>query len=110
LYAHPDAFLKRWEIFPDGTKLINPVLDQAALERYGMIVQKNEGPSGLPEKEKDNRPYLIVSGQIPRETSYEKGFPLQYAEVEGKGLESTRQGYDRLCEIIGVLPWRWRTG
>jgi 7,8-dihydropterin-6-yl-methyl-4-(beta-D-ribofuranosyl)aminobenzene 5'-phosphate synthase len=86
LYAHPDAFLKRWDIFPDGTKLINPVLDQAALEQYGMIVQKNEGPSGLPEQEKDNGPYLIVSGQIPRETSYEKGFPLQYAEVEGKGL------------------------
>jgi 7,8-dihydropterin-6-yl-methyl-4-(beta-D-ribofuranosyl)aminobenzene 5'-phosphate synthase len=85
LYAHPDAFLKRWDIFPDGTKLINPILDQAALEQQGMIVQKNEGPSGLPE-EKDNHPYLIVSGQIPRQTSYEKGFPLQYAEVEGKGL------------------------
>lgn len=85
LYAHPDAFLKRWDIFPDGTRLINPILDQAALEQHGMIVQKNEGPSGLPEQRKDD-PYLIVSGQIPRETSYEKGFPPQYAEVEGKGL------------------------
>lgn len=85
LYAHPDAFLKRWDIFPDGTRLINPVLDQAALEQQGVIVQKNEGPSGLPEQ-KDDEPCLIVSGQIPRETSYEKGFPPQYAEVEGKGL------------------------
>lgn len=85
LYAHPDAFLKRWDIFPDGTRLINPILDQAALEQHGIIVQKNEGPSGLPEQRKDD-PYLIVSGQIPRETSYEKGFPPQYAEVEGKGL------------------------
>lgn len=84
LYAHPDAFLKRWDIFPDGTKLINPILDQAALEQHGMIVQKNEGPSGLPEQKDD--PYLIVSGQIPRETGYEKGFPPQYAEIEGKGL------------------------
>jgi 7,8-dihydropterin-6-yl-methyl-4-(beta-D-ribofuranosyl)aminobenzene 5'-phosphate synthase len=87
LYVHPDAFLKRWDIFPDGTKLINPILDQAALEQQGMIVQKNEGPIGLPEKEKDNgHSYLMVSGQIPRETTYEKGFPLQYAEIEGKGL------------------------
>jgi 7,8-dihydropterin-6-yl-methyl-4-(beta-D-ribofuranosyl)aminobenzene 5'-phosphate synthase len=87
LYVHPDAFLKRWDIFPDGTKLINPILDQAALEQQGMIVQKNEGPIGLPEKEKANdHSYLIVSGQIPRETTYEKGFPLQYAEAEGKGL------------------------
>jgi 7,8-dihydropterin-6-yl-methyl-4-(beta-D-ribofuranosyl)aminobenzene 5'-phosphate synthase len=84
LYAHPDAFLKRWDIFPDGTRLINPILDQAALEQHGMSVQKNKGPSGLPEEKDD--PYLIVSGQIPRETSYEKGFPFQYAEVEGKEL------------------------
>ena len=86
LYAHPDAFLKRWDIFPDGIKLMNPILDQAALEQYGMIVQKNEGPTGLPEQQKDNGPYLIVSGQIPRETSYEKGYPSQYSEVEGNGL------------------------
>jgi len=49
-----------------------------------MIVQKNEGPIGLPE-EKDDK-YLLISGQIPRETSYEKGFPPQYAEIDGKGL------------------------
>ena len=85
LYAHPDAFLKRWDIFPDGTRLINPILDQASHEQHGMIMQKNEGPTGLPEEKKDD-PYLIVSGQIPRETSYEKGFPAQYAEVEGNGL------------------------
>jgi 7,8-dihydropterin-6-yl-methyl-4-(beta-D-ribofuranosyl)aminobenzene 5'-phosphate synthase len=84
LYAHPDAFLKRWDIFPDGTKLFNPILDQAALEQQGMIVQKNEGPSGLPEQKDD--PCLIVSGEIPRETSYEKGYSPQYAEIEGKGL------------------------
>ena len=86
LYAHPDAFLKRWNIFPDGTRLINSILDQAALEQHSIIVEKNEVPSGLPE-EKD--PCLIVSGQIPRETSYGKGFPPQYAEIEGKGLFMT---------------------
>ena len=84
LYAHPDAFLKRWDISPDGTRLINPILDKATLEKHGMIVQKNDGPIGLPE-EKDDK-YLLISGQIPRETSYEKGFPPQYAEIDGKGL------------------------
>jgi hypothetical protein len=49
-------------------------------------VEKNEVPSGLPE-EKD--PCLIVSGQIPRETSYEMGFPPQYAEIEERGLFMT---------------------
>jgi 7,8-dihydropterin-6-yl-methyl-4-(beta-D-ribofuranosyl)aminobenzene 5'-phosphate synthase len=83
LYAHPDAFLKRWNIFPDGTRLINPILDEAALKEHGAIMQKNEVPTGLPD---EKSPRLIVSGQIPRETGYEKGFPPQYAEVEGTGL------------------------
>ena len=83
LYVHPDAFLKRWVIFPDGTKLIFPILDETALKDQGVIVQKNEGPTGLPD-EVDS--HLVVSGQIPRETSYEKGFPPQYAEIEKKGM------------------------
>jgi 7,8-dihydropterin-6-yl-methyl-4-(beta-D-ribofuranosyl)aminobenzene 5'-phosphate synthase len=85
LYAHPDAFLKRWDIFPDGTRVINPILDKATLEKHDMIVQKNVGSCGLPEEQNDG-PYLIVSGQIPRQTSYERGYPPQYAEIEGKGL------------------------
>jgi 7,8-dihydropterin-6-yl-methyl-4-(beta-D-ribofuranosyl)aminobenzene 5'-phosphate synthase len=83
LYAHPDAFLKRWDIFPDGTKLVNPILDEAILKQNGIEVQKNEGATALPSK---NDPFVIISGQIPRETSYEIGFPPQYAEIEGKGL------------------------
>lgn len=85
LYVHPDAFLKRWDIFPDGTRLVNPILDETALKELGVIVQKNEGPTGLPEEEEEES-YLVVSGQIPRETSYEKGFPPQFAEIEKKGL------------------------
>lgn len=83
LYAHPDAFLKRWDIFPDGTRLLNPVLDEAMLKEHGVIIQKNEEPTLLPD---EKHPCLAISGQIPRETAYEKGFPPQYAEIEGKGL------------------------
>lgn len=83
LYAHPDAFLKRWDVFPDGTRLVNPVLDEGVLKRNGILVQKNEGATALPS---EKEPCVIVTGQIPRETSYEKGYPPQYAEIEGKGL------------------------
>jgi 7,8-dihydropterin-6-yl-methyl-4-(beta-D-ribofuranosyl)aminobenzene 5'-phosphate synthase len=83
LYVHPDAFLKRWDIFPDGTKLANPVLDEDVLHESGITVQSNEGPTGLPD---EKNPCLAITGQIPRETAYEKGFPPQYAEIEGRGL------------------------
>lgn len=83
LYAHPNAFLKRWDVYPDGTKLVNPILDEAVLKQNGILVQKNEGATALPS---ENEPLVIVTGHIPRETSYEKGFPPQYAEIEGKGL------------------------
>ena len=81
LYVHPDVFLKRWDIFPDGTKLLNPVLDEAAIQKQAKVL-KNDGPTALPEED----PCLLISGQIPRETSFEKGFPVQYAEVEGGAL------------------------
>ena len=84
LYLHSDAFLKRWIVFPDGTRLLLPILEQSALIKQNAIVKKNEMPTGLPDEEENSR--LIISGQIPRETSYEKGFPPQYAEIEGKGL------------------------
>lgn len=83
LYVHPDAFLKRYFIFPDGTKLAQPVLDELALSRQGAEVIKSERPTWLPE---GRDPVLALTGEIPRETSYEIGFPTQYAEVEGKGL------------------------
>ena len=83
LYVHPDAFLKRHFIFPDGTKLALPVLDELALRRQGAVVIKSERPTGLPE---GRDPVLALTGEIPRETSYEIGFPTQYAEIDGKGL------------------------
>lgn len=83
LYVHPDAFLKRWDIFPDGTRLANPVLDEGILRESGIAVKRSEAPTGLPD---ERNPCLAITGQIPRETTYEKGFPPQYAEIEGRGL------------------------
>jgi len=62
LYAHPDAFLKHWDIYPDGTKLANPVLDEAVLNGSGITVQRNEAQTGLPD---ERIPWLVITGQIP---------------------------------------------
>jgi 7,8-dihydropterin-6-yl-methyl-4-(beta-D-ribofuranosyl)aminobenzene 5'-phosphate synthase len=77
LYLHPDAFLRRWLILPDGTKARMPSLDEKLLESLGGSIHKSDKPTILPNKE---NPFLLMTGQIPRKTSFEKGFPYQYAE------------------------------
>ena len=77
IYTHPDAFLRRWEIFPDGKRARSPVLDEQQLQQLGAKIHKNTGIGYLPSEES---PLLAITGEIPRETSFEKGFPYQYAE------------------------------
>ena len=77
IFTHPDAFLRRWEIFPDGKRAKSPILDEQLLQQLGAIIHKNTAVTYLPSKES---PLLAITGEIPRETSFEKGFPYQYAE------------------------------
>jgi 7,8-dihydropterin-6-yl-methyl-4-(beta-D-ribofuranosyl)aminobenzene 5'-phosphate synthase len=87
IIVHPDAFLKRWLIYPDGRKAKMPVLEEQILSRKGAIIHKNRNVNFLPLKEHNHDynnstagPSLLITGQIPRETSFEKGFPFQYIE------------------------------
>lgn len=87
IIVHPDAFLKRWLIFPDGRKAKMPVLEEQILSRKGAIIHKNRNVNFLPLKEHNHDynnstagPSLLITGQIPRETNFEKGFPFQYIE------------------------------
>jgi 7,8-dihydropterin-6-yl-methyl-4-(beta-D-ribofuranosyl)aminobenzene 5'-phosphate synthase len=77
VFTHPDAFLRRWEIFPDGTRAMSPVLDEQLLVQIGAKIHKKTNVTYLPSK---LSPSLLVTGEIPRETSFEKGFPYQYTE------------------------------
>lgn len=75
---HPDAFLKRKNIYPDGheTEHIPPV--RKDLEAEGFEVIEERGPTLLLEGR------TLITGQIPRTTPFEKGHPLQHAEVNGR--------------------------
>ena len=77
LFTHPDAFLRRWEIFPDGSRVKSPVLCEQELQQLGAIIHKNTAVTYLPSKES---PLLAITGEILRETSFERGFPYQYTE------------------------------
>jgi len=85
LLAHPEAFLKRWEVFQDGKKAKMPFLDEEHLKELGALIHKRTGITFLPS---DESPSLLVTGEIPRKTSFEKGFPFQY--VENRSGNETR--------------------
>jgi 7,8-dihydropterin-6-yl-methyl-4-(beta-D-ribofuranosyl)aminobenzene 5'-phosphate synthase len=75
---HPQAFLKRWAVFPDGIKVRLPTLDrQLILEAGGKLVEITK-PSLIAGDT------MLVSGEIPRVTDFEKGLPISYAEIKGK--------------------------
>ena len=88
VFMHPDALLRRWLVFPDGKKARMPSLDEKQLNSIGALIHKSDKTTILPNEE---NPLLLMTGQIPRKTSFEKGFPYQYAEnpdngVDGKNL------------------------
>lgn len=73
LLLHPDAFLERKVIFPDGHEIDLPPPDRRILSQDGIEFIEERGPSyvlgGL----------VLVTGQVHRTTDFETGFPLHYA-------------------------------
>lgn len=78
IFLHPDAFLRRWEIYPDGNRARLPSLDEKQLKELGATIHKNSDVRLLPTDASSSS--LLITGEIPRNTSFEKGFPFQYAE------------------------------
>ena len=88
IIVHPEAFLRRWLIFPNGNKARLDFLDEEEILQAGGIIRKVEKISYLPRDEYkpdkkegnivNNR--VMITGEIPRVTKFEKGFPLQYKE------------------------------
>lgn len=94
IIVHPEAFLKRWLIFPNGNKARLDFLNEEEILQAGGIIRKLDKISYLPRAENmldENDSYavknidnnrVIVTGEIPRVTEFEKGFPLQYKEAK----------------------------
>jgi 7,8-dihydropterin-6-yl-methyl-4-(beta-D-ribofuranosyl)aminobenzene 5'-phosphate synthase len=87
------CILKRWIVFPNGKdKAKMPFLDKDDLQRKGAIVITKKGPSIVSKNNIEylspltnmyllfSLPKLLITDQIPRNTSFENGFPLQYKE------------------------------
>ncbi|MEA2058459.1 MAG: MBL fold metallo-hydrolase [Actinomycetota bacterium] len=86
LVVHPHAWRDRKIVFPTGEEVRLPPPSQNDLDREGWQVVDELGPSLLLDGS------ILVTGQIDRVTDFEKGFPVQHAEVEGSWVPD---------------PWTW---
>jgi 7,8-dihydropterin-6-yl-methyl-4-(beta-D-ribofuranosyl)aminobenzene 5'-phosphate synthase len=77
LVLHPDAFLQRKVVLPDGMELNLPPPDRQSLAQDGIEFVEERGPSLLLDD------LLLVTGQVPRATSFEVGLPLHHALIDG---------------------------
>ncbi len=77
LVLHPDAFLRRKIVLPDGREILLPPPDRRGIEQEGVEILEERGASlllgGL----------ALVTGQVERTTEFEKGFPIHYAQING---------------------------
>ncbi len=74
LIIHPDAWRNRKIVFPSGVEMHLPPPDRRVLENEDVQVVEERGPSLVLDDS------VLVTGQVPRTTEFEKGFPLQYSE------------------------------
>ncbi len=77
LVLHPDAWRDRKIVFPTGTEIHLPPPSRSDLEREGVEVVEERGPSLLLDD------MVLVTGQVERVTDFEKGFPLQQSRAHG---------------------------
>jgi 7,8-dihydropterin-6-yl-methyl-4-(beta-D-ribofuranosyl)aminobenzene 5'-phosphate synthase len=81
LVVHPDAFLKRRINVKDfGVTVGFPRLDEAALKKIGVKIQRREEASTF------SGGLVLATGEVERVTDFEKGFPLAEAKVEGNWI------------------------
>ena len=79
---HPEAFLsRRLNIAPLGMQVPLPSLEEAALQKTGLKVQKVREDSTLGSGQ------VLVLGEIERVSEFEKGFPWAEAEVDGNWVK-----------------------
>lgn len=82
LIIHPGAWRERKIRFPGGNEMHLPPPSMADLEREGLEVVEERGPTLLVDGT------MLVSGQVERVTGFETGMPIHLAKAEaGDGWE-----------------------
>ncbi|HEX8990680.1 MAG TPA: MBL fold metallo-hydrolase [Anaerolineales bacterium] len=73
LVLHPDAFLERKLVLPNGDEVHIPPPSKADLRRESVELIESVGPSMLVDN------MVLVSGEVSRTTEFETGFRVHYS-------------------------------
>lgn len=95
LVIHPDAYLERKLVLPTGDEVHIPAPKPADFRRDNIELVEEVGPSMLVED------MLLVSGEIARVTSFEKGFPIHWSKRDGQ-WQPDPLIHDDQCAILNV--------
>lgn len=95
LVLHPDAYLERKLILPNGMELHIPPPRRADLRREHIEIIEEVGPSTLIDG------MILVSGEVARSTDFEKGFPIHWAKRDGVWVPDPLIRDDQ-CAIVNV--------
>ncbi len=95
LILHPDAWKERKLVFPSGFETYLPRPTAQDLGREGVEIVEERGPTMLIDGT------VLVTGEVTRETDFEKGFPLQYALGEN-GWEPDFMVWDEQAVVVHV--------
>ena len=74
LVLHPDAYLERKLVLPNGDEIGLPAPKVTDFHRENIEIIEEVGPSMLVDE------MILVSGEVARTTEFEKGFPIHYAK------------------------------
>jgi 7,8-dihydropterin-6-yl-methyl-4-(beta-D-ribofuranosyl)aminobenzene 5'-phosphate synthase len=74
LVLHPDAYLERKLVLPNGDEIGLPAPKVADFQRENIEIVEEVGPSMLVDG------MILVSGEVARTTKFEKGFPIHHAK------------------------------
>ncbi|MEZ5774323.1 MAG: MBL fold metallo-hydrolase [Hyphomicrobiaceae bacterium] len=77
LHLHPDAFLDRRLVMPDGTVFLTPPPDRKVLESLGARIVESRVASLLAAGQ------VLMTGEIPRVTPFERGLPVHQSFIDG---------------------------
>jgi 7,8-dihydropterin-6-yl-methyl-4-(beta-D-ribofuranosyl)aminobenzene 5'-phosphate synthase len=95
LILHPDAYLERKLVLPNGNEIGIPAPKLADFRRENIEIVEEVGPSMLVDE------MVLVSGEIARITEFETGFPIHYAKRQDE-WEPDPLIMDDQCAIIHV--------
>ena len=95
MVLHPGAYLDRKIVLPNGLELQIPAPKKADFQREYIEVIEDTGPSMMVDDG------ILVSGEVPRRTEFETGFPIHYLKRDGD-WEPDPLIMDDQCAIANV--------